>query len=79
MMGVLGLDPLAPLWVDGASAETPARAALADLVDGMLGERQEARAARDFARADAVRDRLLQAGISVEDTPDGPLWTVKDA
>ena len=79
MMGVLGLDPLAPQWADGASTETPARAALADLVDGMLAERQEARAGRDFARADAVRDRLLQAGISVEDTPDGPLWTVKDA
>jgi len=79
MTGVLGLDPLDPQWADSATAESPARGALADLVDDMLAERQEARAARDFARADAVRDRLLKAGISVEDTPDGPLWTVKDA
>ncbi len=79
MMGVLGLDPLDPKWVDTANADSPARHALADLVGNMLAERQEARAARDFARADAVRDRLLKAGIAVEDTPDGPLWTVKDA
>jgi len=79
MMGVLGLDPLSPEWAETANTETPARQALADLVAGLLAERQEARAARDFARADAVRDRLLQAGITVEDTPDGPLWTVKDA
>ncbi|MDQ0378798.1 cysteine--tRNA ligase [Amycolatopsis thermophila] len=79
MMGVLGLDPLAPEWAESSAAETPARAALADLVEAMLVERQEARAARDFARADAVRDRLLKAGITVEDTPDGPVWTVKEA
>ncbi|TNC28009.1 cysteine--tRNA ligase [Amycolatopsis alkalitolerans] len=79
MTGVLGLDPLAPEWAETASTEMPGRQALSDLVDGMLAERQEARAARDFARADAVRDRLLKAGIAVEDTPDGPLWTVKDA
>ncbi|KAA9161889.1 cysteine--tRNA ligase [Amycolatopsis acidicola] len=79
MMGVLGLDPLAPEWAENTSTETPARQSLTDLVDGMLAERQEARATKDFARADAVRDRLLKAGIAVEDTPDGPLWTVKDA
>ncbi|GAB2957719.1 cysteine--tRNA ligase [Amycolatopsis acidiphila] len=79
MMGVLGLDPLAPEWADTAGTETPGRQALSDLVDDMLAERQEARAAREFMRADAVRDRLLKAGITVEDTPDGPLWTVKDA
>ena len=79
MMGVLGLDPLAPDWAESSAVETPARAALADLVEAMLEERQEARAARDFARADAVRDRLLKVGITVEDTPDGPVWTVKEA
>src|SRR5207244_1276628 len=69
MMGVLGLDPLAPEWAESTSADTSARQSLAALVDGLLAERQEARAARDFARADAVRGRLLQAGITVEDTP----------
>jgi cysteinyl-tRNA synthetase len=79
MTDVLGLDPLAPQWAKASGAESPGRQALTDLVEDMLAERQEARAARDFARADAVRDRLLKAGITVEDTPDGPLWTVKDA
>ena len=45
----------------------------------LLEERQQARARRDFATADALRDRLLAAGIAVEDTPDGPMWTLKDS
>ena len=32
---------------------------------------------RDWARADAIRDRITAAGIEVEDTPDGPTWTVR--
>ena len=79
MMGVLGLDPLAPEWAEVSGTDTPSRQALTDVVDGLLVERQEARAARDFVRADTIRARLLQAGITVEDTPDGPLWTVKDS
>ena len=48
------------------------------LVERLLEERSQARKDRDFARADAMRDHLLLAGIAVEDTPDGPLWTLKD-
>jgi cysteinyl-tRNA synthetase len=54
------------------------RQALTTLVDRLLVERQEARKSRDFARSDALRDQLLEAGIAVEDTPDGPQWTLKD-
>lgn len=78
MTDVLGLDPLAEQWRSTSSSDGVSRA-LESLVDGLLAERAEARARRDFAAADAVRDRLLSAGISVEDTPDGPLWTVKDS
>jgi cysteinyl-tRNA synthetase len=53
--------------------------ALSTLVDELLAERLRARAEKDFARADAIRDRLLASGIAVEDTPDGPLWTLKDS
>jgi hypothetical protein len=52
-------------------------------VDGLVGllldERARARAARDFAAADAIRDRLAALGVVVEDTPAGPRWTVSSA
>jgi cysteinyl-tRNA synthetase len=43
-------------------------------IEALLRERQEARAARDFARADEIRDRLLDEGIIIEDTKDGARW-----
>ncbi len=43
-------------------------------LQSLIDERQEARKARDFARADALRDRLREAGIEVEDTPGGVRW-----
>jgi cysteinyl-tRNA synthetase len=39
--------------------------------------RSEARKARDFAKADAIRKLLAEAGVDVEDTPEGPRWSVK--
>ena len=74
-MAVLGLDPLA--W-SSSTVDTAALKALDTLVVDLLEQRQQARKAKDFATADAVRDRLLAAGITVEDTPDGPQWTLKD-
>ena len=46
------------------------------LVAGLLEQREQARAAKDFATADAIRDRIKAAGIEIEDTPSGPKWTV---
>jgi cysteinyl-tRNA synthetase len=78
MLAVLGLDPMSGRWsVASAAADSGAQRALAALVNELLADRQRARAGRDFAAADAIRARLLAAGIAVEDTPDGPLWTVK--
>jgi cysteinyl-tRNA synthetase len=76
MTGVLGLDPMADHWRSTLASE-PTSAALAFLVDRLLTERAEARNHREYAAADALRDQLLAAGIAVEDTPDGPVWTVK--
>ena len=44
------------------------------LVNALLHVRQEARASRDFTRADSIRDSLKAAGIIVVDGPDGPTW-----
>jgi cysteinyl-tRNA synthetase len=79
MTGVLGLDPLDEQWAEDPSTEAGAQVALTALVEHVLTQRQEARAARDFAAADELRDRLLAAGIAVEDTSDGPQWTIKES
>ncbi|MPY97560.1 MAG: cysteine--tRNA ligase [Actinophytocola sp.] len=76
MTDVLGLDPLSARWADASNADTAGHEALTSLVEGILADRQQARAERDFAAADALRDKLIAAGIAVEDTADGPTWTV---
>ncbi|WP_375000557.1 cysteine--tRNA ligase [Aeromicrobium sp. CTD01-1L150] len=76
MLDVLGLDPLAEQW-DTPTSDDTAISALAPLVDSLLQQRQEARAAKDFATADRVRDQLGAAGIEIEDTAQGPRWSVK--
>ncbi len=48
-------------------------------VDALLAERVRAREARDWAAADAIRDRLLAAGVDVHDAPDGTSWELRPA
>jgi cysteinyl-tRNA synthetase len=74
MLGVLGLDPADPHWATGGSDDL--HGVVDALVRGLLDRRAEARAARDFAAADAIRDQIKAAGIEIEDTPDGPRWSV---
>ncbi len=50
---------------------------LDDQVSGMIKKRDEARANRDFATADQIRDRLAEQGIVLEDTPHGTRWKRK--
>ncbi|MDB6453392.1 cysteine--tRNA ligase [Falsirhodobacter sp. 20TX0035] len=49
---------------------------VADLVERLLQIRAEARKARDFARADALRDGFVAAGVVVKDTAGGAEWTL---
>ncbi|WP_019180213.1 cysteine--tRNA ligase [Microbacterium yannicii] len=74
MTGILGIDPLDPQWrsVD-ASAEA---SALDTLVQTMIVQRAEARAAKDWASADRIRDAIAAAGIALEDSADGTHWTL---
>jgi cysteinyl-tRNA synthetase len=76
MLGVLGLDPADPAWGGRGSDDAALTAAVDALVAGLLEQRAEARAAKDFTRADLIRDQIKAAGIEVEDTPTGPRWTL---
>lgn len=75
MLGVLGLDPADPTW-GGSAAGGRLDAVVDALVSGLLAERTAARSAKDWARADAIRDQLATAGVAIEDTPAGPKWSV---
>jgi cysteinyl-tRNA synthetase len=79
MLDVLGLDPLDPAWPHTGGADTKLTDAVDALVKGLLERREEARQAKDFATADAIRDQIKAAGIEVEDTPAGPVWTLGEA
>lgn len=77
MLDVLGLDPLDPAWGATASgADDKLTSAVDALVAGLLEQRNAARAAKDFAAADAIRDRIKAAGIVLEDTPNGTKWSL---
>ena len=55
-------------------AGSAAMDALDHLVTALLTQRAEARAAKDWARADALRDSLAAAGVVVEDSAAGARW-----
>jgi len=74
MLDQLGLDPLDPHWDDPGDAKL--HGAVDALVKLALEQRAEARARKDYAAADRIRDELAHAGITVKDTPRGPVWTV---
>ena len=82
IVGVLGLDAgdtaggLDEEAIRAVAAEfgVEADGDIEDAIEKLLAVRAEARQARDFATADAVRDGLSRAGVVVEDTPDGARW-----
>lgn len=76
MLGVLGLDPRDPAWGGGDGDGGDLVPVVDALLAGLLDQRAAARAAKDFAAADAIRDQIKAAGIEVTDTPDGPKWSI---
>ncbi|MEE8639933.1 MAG: DALR domain-containing protein, partial [bacterium] len=48
--------------------------ALDEEIEKLIAEREDARRAKDYARADAVREKLSALGIALEDTPEGVRW-----
>jgi cysteinyl-tRNA synthetase len=71
MVDVLGLDD-----ASGASGAAGATASALDaLVRTMIDQRAQARADKDWAAADRIRDAIAAAGITLEDSPDGTHWS----
>ncbi|KXV77767.1 cysteine--tRNA ligase [Acetobacter cerevisiae] len=66
MLGLLQEDP--EKWFKGDSSDEDAH------IDALIAERAAAKKARDFAKADALRDQLQGQGIVLEDTKDGTIW-----
>ena len=79
MLGVLGMDPLSEPWAAAVPSGTAGDllGVVEALVRVALEERAAARARKDYAAADAIRDRLREAGVVVEDRPDGARWELK--
>lgn len=75
MLGILGLDPLSEPWTRGGADH-----GLRPVVDALVGvaaeARQAARERKDYAQADAIRDRLSRAGVLLEDTAHGTRWEI---
>jgi cysteinyl-tRNA synthetase len=68
LVGLIQLDP-EEWFAGGGDGELSA-----DDIESLLEEREAARANRDFAAADGIRDKLAKAGIQIEDSADGTRW-----
>jgi cysteinyl-tRNA synthetase len=75
MLGVLGLDPLDAQWASTERGDD-LHGVVDSLVRLVLEQRESARARKDYATADAIRDQLQQSGLEIEDTPSGPRWSI---
>ena len=71
---ILGCDPLDPAFASSSGSD------LTEALDGVialaLAERASARERKDFAASDAIRDGLSALGITIEDTAQGPRWSI---
>ncbi|MDO5034403.1 MAG: cysteine--tRNA ligase [Actinomycetaceae bacterium] len=76
MMDVLGLDPAGEQWASEKAETSGKDEALESLVNNLIEQRKAARAEKDWAKADAIRDQLAAAGVVVEDGADGARWHI---
>jgi cysteinyl-tRNA synthetase len=73
-LDIFGCDPFDPAF--GESGNKKLDKAVDGLIALLLEQREAARVRKDFSAADAIRDRIVAMGISIEDTPNGPRWSV---
>jgi cysteinyl-tRNA synthetase len=76
MLDVLGVDPLADMWQHAAGDDAAAKKALDALIGSQVELRAQAKANKDYAAADRIRDDLRAAGVLLEDGADGVRWTL---
>ncbi|MBF9015900.1 MULTISPECIES: cysteine--tRNA ligase [unclassified Oceanispirochaeta] len=69
---IMDMDRILGLKLDEENTEESGT--LDASIDALIAERQEARKNKDFARSDEIRDQLLEQGIQILDSPDGPKW-----
>jgi cysteinyl-tRNA synthetase len=74
-LDVLGCDPFDPAFASGGAGEDMT-AALDGVIKLALEQRTAARERKDFAASDAIRDGLASLGITIEDTAQGPRWSI---
>ena len=72
---VLGCDPFDPAFATGAAGEDLS-SALDGVIQLALAQRTAARERKDFAASDQIRDGLAALGITIEDTAQGPRWSI---
>ena len=73
---ILGCDPFDPIFADSNSSKFSKTEIMDGLISLALAQRNAARARKDFAASDEIRDSLTALGITIEDTPTGSRWTV---
>jgi len=78
MLGILGIDPLASMWAGDVAGSDRLHDVVDALVVAQLERRAQAREAKDFATADAIRAELTAAGVAIEDTADGARWSLAE-
>ncbi|KPQ23457.1 MAG: cysteine--tRNA ligase [Halomonas sp. HL-48] len=78
LAGVLGLLQQAPdVFLKGTQQHAPAISESA--IEAKIAERQAAKANKDFARADAIRDELAAQGIILKDSREGTTWVIESS
>ncbi|HJL64962.1 MAG TPA: hypothetical protein QGF70_05185, partial [Candidatus Thalassarchaeaceae archaeon] len=74
---ILGLLPTDESIQEMMAEDESARSEIESIVEPLLKERAEARASKDWPRADEIRDKLNELGVVVEDSPSGPVWRLQ--
>lgn len=77
LLGLLQRD--ADIWAETGEAGHDIAMTIdqREMIAGLIEARRDARAQKDFARADAIRDAFIAAGVEVQDTAEGVEWTVQ--